>query len=171
MGVIHTLLAGRPRQRLDGAVRAYLDIGSVRGVGLAVLGLVAVSSFEGRHDIAAIVAAAERYMHEQGDVDVCAGDAPGLDLVTQSRDALPATALEDATVRPRPLNRPRNRPRNRLSDVGPASVTVTRLRAKSLALLSRQLGVIQFEKQISDLGQCHETVRSNNVAGTSGGFE
>ena len=38
-------------------------------------------------------------MHEQGVVNVYAGEAPGLDLVTQSRDALAATALEEAAAR------------------------------------------------------------------------
>jgi hypothetical protein len=65
-----------------------------------MLGLAAVASFEGRHDTAATVAAAgERYMLEQGVVNVYSGEAPGLDLVTQSRDALSASALEDAAMR------------------------------------------------------------------------
>ena len=45
MAFVHLTVGnvGAARQRLDGAVRAYLDIGSVRGVGLAILGLAAVA--------------------------------------------------------------------------------------------------------------------------------
>lgn len=88
------------RQRLYGAVRAYLEIGSVRGVGLAILGLAAVASFDQHHEVAATIAAAgERYIQQQGVVNVYTEGAPGLELVNQSRALLDATTLESASVR------------------------------------------------------------------------
>jgi tetratricopeptide (TPR) repeat protein len=88
------------RHRLHGAVRAYLDIGSVRGVGLAILGLAAVAAHEGLDETAATIAAAgERYTREQGIVNVYTEEAPGLDLVERSRAALDAVALERASSR------------------------------------------------------------------------
>jgi hypothetical protein len=88
------------RRRLHGAVRAYLDIGSVRGVGLAILGLAAVEAQELNHETAATIAAAgERYVQQQGVVNVYTEEAPGFDLVQQSRAALDAEVLERASSR------------------------------------------------------------------------
>lgn len=86
------------RHRLYGAVRAYEDIGSARGVGLAILGLAAVEAHELNHEAAATIAAAgERYVQQQGVVNVYGDEAPGIDLVQQSRAALAPAVLERAS--------------------------------------------------------------------------
>lgn len=87
------------RRRLLDSVRAYRDVGSVRGVGLAVLGLAAVASLEGRHETAATIAAAgERYVQQEGIVNVYTEETPGLDLIGRSRETLDETSLQRATA-------------------------------------------------------------------------
>ena len=86
--------------RLRAAVRAYLDIASVRGVGLAILGLAAVEAQELNYETAATIAAAgERYVQQQGVVNVYADEAPGFDIVQQARAALDPEVLERASSR------------------------------------------------------------------------
>lgn len=92
------------RQRLHDSVRAYRDLGSVRGVGLAVIGLAAVASLEGDHETSvAIATAGERYAQEDGIVNVYADGTPGLELVNRSREVLDAEALQRALAKGRTL--------------------------------------------------------------------
>ncbi len=80
------------------AVRAHTDIASVRGVGLAVVGLAAAEAVEGRPERAAtLAAAAEVFAQDEGIVVVYSDETPGRELVEQARGALSAEDLEKAT--------------------------------------------------------------------------
>jgi tetratricopeptide (TPR) repeat protein len=85
------------RSFLD-AVQAHTDIASVRGVGLALVGLAAAEAVEGRPDRAAILAAAaEVFAQDEGIVVVYSDETPGLELVDEARAALSAEELSKAT--------------------------------------------------------------------------
>jgi hypothetical protein len=76
------------RYFLDSA-RAYTDVASVRGVGLALIGLAATELVEHRPERAVqIAAAAEVYAHKEGIVNVYSEETPGREFVGQARAAL-----------------------------------------------------------------------------------
>jgi predicted ATPase/class 3 adenylate cyclase len=80
------------------AVQAHTDIASVRGVGLALVGLAAVEAVEGRPAQAAtLAAAAEVFAQDEGIVVVYSEETPGRELVEQARAALSAEDLAAAT--------------------------------------------------------------------------
>jgi hypothetical protein len=80
------------------AVRAHTDIASVRGVGLALVGLAAAETVEGRPERAAtLAAAAEVFAADEGIVVVYSEETPGRDIVEQARAALPAEELAKAS--------------------------------------------------------------------------
>ncbi len=80
------------------AVRAHTDIASVRGVGLAIVGLAAAEAVEGRPERAAtLAAAAEVFAQEEGIVVVYSEETPGRELVDGARAALSAEELANAT--------------------------------------------------------------------------
>lgn len=85
------------RSFLD-STRAYADIGSVRGVGLALIGLAATEFVERRPERAVqIAAAAEVYAHREGIVNVYSEETPGREFVEQARAALSAEEAAHAT--------------------------------------------------------------------------
>lgn len=85
------------RSFLDSA-RAYADIGSVRGVGLALIGLASTEFVERRPDRAVqIAAAAEVYAHQEGIVNVYSEETAGREFVEQARAALSADEVARAT--------------------------------------------------------------------------
>jgi tetratricopeptide (TPR) repeat protein len=85
------------RSFLD-AVRAYTDIGSVRGIGLSLIGLAATEAVEQRPERAVrIAAAAEIYAHEEGIVNVYSEETPGREFIDQARAALSADDAARAT--------------------------------------------------------------------------
>ena len=66
------------------AVQAHTDIASVRGVGIALVGLAATDAVEGRHERAAtLAAAAEVFAQDEGIVVVYSEETPGRELVEQ----------------------------------------------------------------------------------------
>jgi len=82
---------------LDSAA-AYLDVGSVRGVGTSMIGLAAVETVEGRPLRAVqIAAAAEVFALEEGIMNVYSDDDPGREYVERAKAQLGADDLESAT--------------------------------------------------------------------------
>jgi predicted ATPase len=80
------------------AVQAHTDIASVRGVGLALVGLAAVEAVEHRPERAVqIAAAAEVYAQQEGIVVVYSDETPGRELVEGARGGLPPDDLARAT--------------------------------------------------------------------------
>jgi hypothetical protein len=77
---------------------AYLDVGSVRGVGTSVIGLAAVETAEGRALRAVqIAAAAEVFALEEGIMNVYSEDDPGREYVERAKSELGTSDLESAT--------------------------------------------------------------------------
>jgi tetratricopeptide (TPR) repeat protein len=80
------------------AVRAYTDVGSVRGIGLSLIGLAAIEFVEHRPERAVqLAAAAEVYAHEEGIVNVYSEETPGRELIEQARAALSDEEVTRAT--------------------------------------------------------------------------
>jgi predicted ATPase len=80
------------------SVQAYLDVASVRGVGLSLIGLAATEAVEGRHTTAVqIAAAAEVYAQQEGIVNVYSDETPGREFVDQARASLSADVMASAT--------------------------------------------------------------------------
>lgn len=79
------------------SVQAYTDVASVRGVGLALIGLAATEAAEHRPETAVqIAAAAEVYASQEGIVNVYSDETPGRELIDQAQAALPAEAAARA---------------------------------------------------------------------------
>jgi len=71
------------------SAQAYTDVASVRGVGLALIGLAATDEVEQRPARAVqIAAAAEVYAAEEGIVNVYSDETPGREYVERARAAL-----------------------------------------------------------------------------------
>jgi len=86
------------RLRFLDSVQAYLDVASVRGVGLSLIGLAATHAVEGRHAGAVqIAAAAEVYARQEGIVNVYSDETPGREFVERARASLSADAVARAT--------------------------------------------------------------------------
>jgi tetratricopeptide (TPR) repeat protein len=80
------------------SVQAYIDVASVRGVGLSLIGLAATETFEQRFETAVtLAAAAEVYAHEEGIVNVYSDETPGREFVDRAREALSADEVAHAT--------------------------------------------------------------------------
>jgi predicted ATPase/class 3 adenylate cyclase len=85
------------RHFLD-AVQAYTDVGSVRGVGLSLIGLAATEAEDQRPARAVqIAAAAEVYAQEEGILNVYSDETPGREFVDQARAELSADEVARAT--------------------------------------------------------------------------
>lgn len=81
------------------SVQAYLDVASVRGVGLSLIGLAATETVEGRPETAVqIAAAAEVYAHQEGIVNVYSDETPGREFVDRARASLAADVVASATA-------------------------------------------------------------------------
>jgi predicted ATPase/class 3 adenylate cyclase len=86
------------RLRFFDSVHAYTDVGSIRGVGIALTGLAATAATEGRPETAIqLAAAAEVYATEEGIVNVYSDETPGREVVARAKDALSAEAVARAT--------------------------------------------------------------------------
>jgi predicted ATPase/class 3 adenylate cyclase len=80
------------------SVQAYTDIGSVRGVGLSLVGLAAAQALGGRPERALqIAAAAERYASEEGIANVYSDAMPGRNAIAGARAALSPEEVARAT--------------------------------------------------------------------------
>ena len=80
------------------SVQAYIDVASVRGVGLSLIGLAATETFEQRFETTVtLAAAAEVYAHEEGIVNVYSDETPGREFVDRAREALSADEVARAT--------------------------------------------------------------------------
>jgi tetratricopeptide (TPR) repeat protein len=89
---------------LDSA-QAYVDVGSVRGVGTSMIGLAAVEVVEGQPLRAVqIAAAAEIFAREEGIVNVYSEDAPGREYVERAKAELRTDDLKSATEKGRSLS-------------------------------------------------------------------
>jgi predicted ATPase len=87
------------RQRFFDSAHAYTDVGSIRGVGIALTGLAASEATEGRPERAVqLAAAAEVYAREEGIVNVYVDETPGREEVGRAKAALSAEALARATA-------------------------------------------------------------------------
>jgi predicted ATPase/class 3 adenylate cyclase len=77
------------RERFLDTVQAYEDVASVRGVGLALIGLAATEALEGRPATAVqLAAAAEVYGHAEGIVNAYSPENPGGEILERVRAAL-----------------------------------------------------------------------------------
>ena len=78
-------------------MQAYIDVASVRGVGLSLIGLAATETFEQRFETAVtLAAAAEVYAQEEGIVNVYSDETPGREFVDRAREALSADEVARA---------------------------------------------------------------------------
>ena len=88
----------RARDYFFEAVQAHTDVASVRGVGLALVGLAAAEAVDGRPERALeIAAAAEVYTQDEGIVVVYSDETPGRQPLEQARAALSGDEVERAT--------------------------------------------------------------------------
>jgi predicted ATPase/class 3 adenylate cyclase len=86
------------RHHFLASVRAYTDVASVRGVGLAMIGLAAAEAVENRPERAVqLAAAAEVFARQEGIVNVYSDANPGLDFVEQARASLSDADVARAT--------------------------------------------------------------------------
>jgi tetratricopeptide (TPR) repeat protein len=86
------------------SVQAHLDLASVRGVGLSLVGLAATEVAEQRPENALrIAAAAEVYAHEEGIAVIYTEDTPGREFIDQAVAALPPDAVTRVTEAGRKL--------------------------------------------------------------------
>ncbi len=93
------------REAFRDAARRYDDVASVRGIGLALIGLAAAAAVRERYELAAqLAAAAEVYAHDEGIVNVYAEETPGRRYVDRARAELSAAALERADAAGRCLS-------------------------------------------------------------------
>jgi predicted ATPase/class 3 adenylate cyclase len=89
--------AAHARRSFLDSVRAYTEVASVRGVGLALIGLAATESAEHQPERAVqIAAAAEVYAHKEGIVNVYSEETPGRTFIDQARAALPVEQVARA---------------------------------------------------------------------------
>ena len=73
------------------SVQAYTEVGSVRGVGLSLIGLAATEAAEDRPLPAVqIAAAAEVHAAKEGIVNVYSDETPGREIVDRARASLPS---------------------------------------------------------------------------------
>jgi len=92
------------RDRFLDSIKAYTDIGSVRGIGSALTGLAATEAAQGRNERAALLAAAaEVYARAEGIVNVYSDETPGREWVDRARAALPGDVLSRASSNGRSL--------------------------------------------------------------------
>jgi hypothetical protein len=97
--------AARARRHFLDSVQAYTDVASVRGVGLALIGLAATEAVEGKPETAAqIAAAAEVYAQQEGIVNVYSDTTPGREFVDAARAALTEQQVARATETGRELS-------------------------------------------------------------------
>ncbi|HMJ00397.1 MAG TPA: tetratricopeptide repeat protein [Gaiellaceae bacterium] len=86
------------RRYFLGSVQAYIDVASVRGVGLSLIGLAAAETVEQRPGNAVqLAAAAELYAQQEGIVNVYSDETPGREFVDTARAALSADEVARAT--------------------------------------------------------------------------
>jgi tetratricopeptide (TPR) repeat protein len=79
------------------SAQAYEDIGSVRGIGISLIGLAAVKTVDDQHRDAMMIAfAAERFSVEEGVVNVYSDENPGRVYLDRAADALSASDIEQA---------------------------------------------------------------------------
>ena len=89
---------GAARRSFFDSVQAYTDVGSVRGIGLSLIGLATTEAVEDRAEHAVrIAAAAEIYAQEEGIVNVYSDETPGREFVDGARAALSPEELARAT--------------------------------------------------------------------------
>jgi predicted ATPase len=90
--------AARARRSFLDSVRAYTDVGSVRGIGLSLIGLAATAFVEHQPERAVqIAAAAEVYAQQEGIVNVYSEETAGRAFVEQARAALTVEEVARAT--------------------------------------------------------------------------
>jgi predicted ATPase/class 3 adenylate cyclase len=88
----------RAREYLLDAVQGYIDVASVRGVGLSLVGLAATEALEDRPERAVqIAAAAEVFAREEGIVNVYSDHLPGLEDIDRARGQLSEAQAAAAT--------------------------------------------------------------------------
>ena len=89
--------AGGARTGFLDSVLAYTDVASVRGIGLALIGLAAAEAVEGRRERAVqIAAAAEVYAAGEGIVNVYSDETPGREFVDRAAAGLAPEDLDRA---------------------------------------------------------------------------
>jgi predicted ATPase len=96
---------GLARLNFLASVQAYTDVGSVRGVGIALTGLATTEAAEGRLELAVQLAtAAEIYAMEEGIVNVYSDENQGREFIEQARSALSEEAAARAAETGRALS-------------------------------------------------------------------
>jgi len=85
------------RRYFFASVQAYMDVGSVRGVGLSLVGLASTEAAEHPDRAVQIAAAAEVYGGQEGIVNVYSDETPGREFVDRARAALSADDVTRAT--------------------------------------------------------------------------
>ncbi len=99
MGGVYLKVQDAPaaRQALLESVRAHDDVGSMRGIGISLIGLAAVAAIEGRAaDAVQIAIAADILASKEGIVVAYSENAPGRPYVEEARASLTAGELNEA---------------------------------------------------------------------------
>ena len=89
--------AAEARRYFFDSVQAYMDVASVRGVGLSLVGLASLEAAERPERAVQIAAAAEVYAGQEGIVNVYSDETPGREFVEGARAALSAADVTRAT--------------------------------------------------------------------------
>ena len=96
--------AAEARRYFLDSVQAYMDVGSVRGVGHSLVGLASLEAAERPERAVKIAAAAEVYAGQEGIVNVYSDETPGREFVDRARAALSAEDVARATETGRRLS-------------------------------------------------------------------
>jgi predicted ATPase/class 3 adenylate cyclase len=115
------------RSSFAGSIQAYQEVGSLRGIGLALFGLAAAELVEGSaYRAAQIAAAAERFSEEEGIVNIYAENHPAGTYVEQARGALHSGEVERSREEGRALALEDVLEMAGLADEAPTNILITR---------------------------------------------
>jgi hypothetical protein len=92
------------RRSFAGSIQAYKEVGSLRGIGLALFGLAAAELVDdSAYRAAMIAAAAEQFSEKEGIVNIYAANHPAQKYIEQARASLPPLELEKSRTEGRAL--------------------------------------------------------------------
>jgi predicted ATPase/class 3 adenylate cyclase/Tfp pilus assembly protein PilF len=94
----------RARRNFSSSIQAYNEIGSVRGIGLALYGLAATEQVEGSaYRAMEIAAAADRFSEEEGIVNMFVDNNPAKESIDSAKEGLSPEELSKASLAGRAL--------------------------------------------------------------------
>ncbi len=86
------------RNHFFNAIQAYQEVGSVRGIGYGLIGLAALESAENRPARAIMIgAAADRFIEQEGIVNMYSGDFQDKKYLEKAKNELSETEIQQAT--------------------------------------------------------------------------